>query len=173
MKLNGKRVGILVEKLYEDLELWYPKIRLEEEGAEVKLIGMETTTYPSKHGYPAKADLTVYDAELQEWDGLIIPGGYAPDHLRRYTEMIRFVRDQHQKGALIATICHGPWVLISAEIVAGKKMTCFFAIKDDLINAGAQYVDEPVVVDGNLISSRHPHDLPYFGRAIIDYLARK
>ncbi len=172
MVLKEKRVAILVEKMYEDLELWYPKIRLEEAGAHVTLVGMEKTTYPSKHGYPATVEMTVNEAELQDWEALIIPGGYAPDRLRRYPDIIRFVREQYHQGTLVATICHGPWVLISAQIVAGKKMTCFFAIKDDVINAGAHYVDAPVVVDDNLITSRHPFDLPHFCRAIIQYLSQ-
>ncbi len=168
--LSGKRIAILLEILYEDLELWYPKIRLEEEGAEVSLVAMERRTYQGKHGYPASPDLLIHQARDIQWDAVLIPGGYAPDHIRRHPEMIEFVREQYQKGALVATICHAPWVAISAGIVRGKRMTGFFAVKDDIINAGAEYVDEPVVVDGQLISSRHPKDLPYFCRAIIEHL---
>lgn len=173
MELKNCRVAILVDMLYEDLELWYPKIRLEEEGATVHLVGMQRKTYQSKHGYPATAEMTVEEALPGTWDGIIIPGGYAPDHLRRHPEMVAFVRSHFQRGVLVATICHAPWLAISAGIVRGKRMTGFFAIKDDMVNAGAHYVDEPVVRDGNLISSRHPGDLGAFCRAIIGYLREK
>ncbi len=171
-RLSGKRIAILVETLYEDLELWYPKIRLEEEGAEVHLIGMEKKVYTGKRGYPVTPDMMVSRAAGEKWDGIIIPGGYAPDHIRRHPEMIRFVKEQFEQGAMVATICHAPWVAISAGIVKGKRMTGFFAVKDDIVNAGAEYLDEPVVVDGQLISSRHPNDLGYFCRAIIEYLSQ-
>ncbi len=173
MLLKGKKVAILVEKLYEDLELWYPYYRLKEESATVELVGPEKEVYLSKHNYPAKASLSVHEAESQQWDAIVIPGGYAPDHLRRHPEILRFVKQQFQNGTLVATICHAPWVAISAEIVSGKTMTGFFAIRDDIINAGAKYVDQPVVVDGQLISSRHPNDLPEFCRAIINRLSEK
>ena len=171
MLLKGKKIAILVEKLYEDLELWYPYYRFKEEGATVNLVGPEKEVYLSKHNYPAKATLSVHDAESQTWDAIIIPGGYAPDHLRRHPEILRFVKHQFEQGIPVATICHAPWVAISAEIVMGKEMTGYFSIKDDIINAGAKYVDKPVVVDGNLISSRHPNDLPDFCRAIIRRLS--
>ncbi len=170
MLLKGKKIAILVEKLYEDLELWYPRYRFLEEGADVFLVGPEREVYLSKHNYPAKADLSVHEAESRQWDAIIVPGGYAPDHLRRHPEILRFVKQQFENGTLVATICHGPWVAISAEIVLGKEMTGFFSIKDDIINAGAKFVDKPVVVDGNLVSSRHPNDLPDFCRAIISRL---
>lgn len=172
MVLSKKRMAILVEDMYEDLELWYPYYRLREEGAVVRIIGPFAKEYHSKHGYPAEADLVADEAKAEEFDGIIIPGGFAPDRLRRYPAILNLVKGVYEKGGLIASICHGAWVIISAGIVKGKQATCFFAIKDDLINAGAIYLDQEVVIDNNLITSRTPQDLPAFLPAIITYLKR-
>ena len=155
-------VAILLAAQYQDQEVWYPYYRLREAGARVVLIGPERKTYPSKHGYPATADLAIAEATSGEYDGVIIPGGFAPDFMRREPRMAQFVRDAHQQGKIIAAICHGPWLLCSADVLRGKTATCFFAIKDDVMNAGATYVDRAVVRDGNLITSRTPEDLPVF-----------
>jgi protease I len=173
MDLQGKRVAVLVEILYEDLELWYPYYRLLEAGAEVHILGTGKSTYESKHGYPAKEDLKVDDVAASDYDAVIIPGGYAPDHMRRHPPMIKFIREAHEHGAVIAFICHGGWAPISAGILEGKTATSFLAIKDDMVNAGVDWVDEEVVVDGNLISSRTPTDLPAFGKAIVEALAKE
>jgi len=173
MRLKGKRVIVLAENNYQELELWVPYYRLKEEGAEVILVGTGSSrTYASKHGYPVDVDKEAKEIDMAGYDGVVIPGGYAPDMMRRYPEMVRIVRDAHQKGKVIAAICHAGWMLVSAGILKGKKATCFFAIKDDLINAGANYVDEEVVKDGNLITSRKPDDLPAFCRELIDSLAK-
>jgi protease I len=171
MRLKGKRVAILVGNFCEDLELWFPYHRLKEAGAEVTILGTGKGTYESKHSYPAEEDLIVDDAWPSEYDAVVIPGGYAPDHMRRHPPMIEFVRKAHDHGAVIAFICHGGWVPISAGILKGRTATSFLAIKDDMVNAGANWVDEEVVRDGNLITSRSPKDLPAFGRAIIEALA--
>ncbi len=171
MSLNGKRIVVLAEDMYEDPELWYPYYRLLEEGAEVILVGPEAKTYESKHGYPAKADKAAVDVRVEDVDAVVVPGGFAPDRLRRYPAVLDLVRGVSEKGGVVAMICHAAWVPISAGIVKGKRATCVSAIKDDLINAGATYVDEAVVVDGNLISSRTPADLPAFMPAIIAALA--
>jgi len=173
MDLEGRKVAVLVEKLYEDLELWYPYYRLREAGAEVSLVGPKAgETYPSKHGYPAKAVRAAGEVRAGEFDAVIVPGGYAPDHMRRDPEMVSLVRDAHAQGKVVATICHAGWMLVSAGIARGKRLTCFHSIKDDLIAAGAHYVDEPVVRDGSLITSRQPDDLPAFCREIVATLAR-
>ena len=170
MASSGKRVAILVEDLYQDQEVWYPFFRLKEEGAEVLVVGTNKKEFKSKHGYTILADVTVDRVSAKQFDALIIPGGYAPDILRRYPAVIQLVREMHQQGKLIAAICHAGWVLCSAGVLRGKTATCFFAIKDDLVNAGAKYVDREVVRDGNLITARKPEDLPAFLRAIIEAL---
>jgi len=172
MSLKGKRIAILAEDMYEDLELWYPYYRLVEEGAEVKIIGPEAKEYQSKHGYPVQADLSADKAKVDNFDGVVVPGGFAPDRLRRYPAILNLVRGVFEKGGVVASICHGAWVLISAGIMKGKRATCVSAIKDDLINAGAIYLDQEVVIDGNLITSRTPRDLPAYLPAIIAALKK-
>ncbi len=168
--LAGKRAIVFVDDEYEDLELWYPKLRLEEEGVQVLLTGLDIKEYKGKHGYPAQADLALVDAREQDFDALIIPGGFMPDKLRRVSKVLELTRAFNDREKLICMICHGGWIPISARIVEGRTVTSTPGIKDDLINAGAKWVDEAVVVDGNLISARRPPDLPFFARAIIDYL---
>ena len=173
MKLKGKKVVLLAENHYQELELWVPYYRLKEEGAEVVVVGTGSSrTYTSKLGYPVDVNKEAKEIDMSKYDGVVIPGGYAPDLMRRYPEMVRIVKEAHQKGKVIAAICHAGWMLASAGIVKGKKVTGFMAIKDDLINAGANYVDEEVVTDGNLITSRKPDDLPAFCREIIAALAK-
>jgi protease I len=168
MSLDGAKIAILVEDNYQELELWYPLLRLREEGAEVVVVGPEKgRTYTSKHGYPATADLAAADVEVAGLAGVIVPGGYAPDLMRRHPAMVRLVREANARGAVVAAICHAGWMLVSADVLRGRRATCFFSIKDDLVNAGAQYVDAEVVRDGNLVTSRQPGDLPAFCRTII------
>jgi len=167
-ELNGKRVGILAENHYEDLELWYPLLRLRETGAMVVVIGMKgVETYHSKHGYPVKPDVVAEETAAADLDAIVVPGGYAPDYIRRHPAMLALVKGVYDKGGVVAFICHAGWVPISAGIVAGKTVTSVSSIKDDLVNAGAKWVDQEVVQDGNLISSRGISDLPAFCRTII------
>jgi protease I len=170
-ELAGKRIAILVEQQYQELEVWYPALRFREAGAEVVFVGPEAgKVYPSKTGYPARSDRAVTEVSADEFDALVIPGGFAPDFMRRTPAMIDFVRDAARKGKVIAAICHGLWMLCSTPALRGRRVTSFFAIKDDVINAGGHWVDEEVVRDGNIISSRKPEDLPAFCRAIIEAL---
>lgn len=163
MPLAGKRVGILVEQQYEELELWYPYYRLREAGCSVTLIGPEEKhTYPGKHGYPAKSDITARDVYSHDFDGLIVPGGFCPDFIRRCEAMMRLAREMHDAEKPLAAICHGVWVLCSAKALKGRQATSFSAIRDDVVNAGAEWVDAEVVVDGHIITSRKPSDLPAF-----------
>ena len=173
MSLAGKRVAMLIEQQYQELEVWYPVYRLREAGCQVSLVGPEAgKTYPSKLGYPAKADVAASEVSGQDFDGLIAPGGFAPDYIRRHEAMLKLVRELHQAGKPLAAICHGPWVFCSTPaVLKGRKATSFFAIKDDLVNAGALYVDSEVVVDGKLITSRKPDDLPAFTVAFMKALA--
>jgi protease I len=174
MELQGKTIAILAEDLYEDLELWYPFYRFKEAGAMVKVVGSgRSQTHNSKHGYPVTPDLTAEEARVADFDAVVIPGGYSPDLMRRKPEMVAFVRDMDKAGKTVAAICHAGWMLVSADIVKGRQATCFFSIKDDLVAAGARYVDEAVVVDRNLVTSRRPADLPDFCKAIIAQLAKQ
>lgn len=163
----SRRILFFVAPLYEDLELWYPKIRLEEEGHTIVVAGMGEATYVGKRGYPITADSSVDDVSAADFDALVIPGGYAPDIMRRSERLLTITRAMHEAGKPIAFICHAGWVPISAGIVQGRRGTSVGAIKDDLVNAGMLWEDSPVVVDGNLISSRTPADLVPFTTAII------
>ena len=167
MTLAGKKVLFFAGPLYEDLELWYPKIRLEEEGAETTVAGLGEKIYQGKRGYPVTVDSNVDQVHAEEFDGLVIPGGFAPDQLRRSEKVLQITRELYQTGKPLAFICHAGWVPISARILTGKRATSVRAIKDDMENAGALWEDSPVVVDGNLISSRTPADLPQFCKALI------
>src|SRR3954451_17031532 len=167
MSLNGKTILFFAGPLYEDLELWYPKIRLEEEGASTVVAGTGEKTYQGKRGYPLTVDTSVDEIEADEFDGLVSPGGYAPDIMRRSPKLLQLTSEIYQAGKPVAFICHAGWVPISAGIVQGKRGTSVGAIKDDLVNAGMIWEDSAVVVDGNLISSRTPADLPQFCKALI------
>ena len=167
MDLKGKRIAVLAADLYQELEIWYPLLRFREDGAETVAVGAEAgKTYSSKKGYPVVADISIADAHAKDFDVVVIPGGWAPDTLRQDPRMVDFVREMDKAGKIVAAICHAGWLLCSADIVRGRKVTCFKAIKDDMVHAGGKYVDEEVVVDGNLISSRMPTDLPAFCREI-------
>lgn len=173
-ELPGTRVAILAETLYEDLELWYPFYRLREAGADVFLVGSgSATAYQSKHGYPVTVDAEAETVSASQFDAVIIPGGYAPDHMRRHPAMVDLVREAHQQGLVVAAICHAGWMLASANVLRGRTATSFRSIKDDLVNAGAHWVDREVVRDGNLITARTPADLPAFMRAIIAALRER
>jgi protease I len=168
MELKGRKIAMLVDNVYQEMEVWYPLFRLREAGATVVTLGaIAGQTYTSKLGYPVKADISYDDATAEDFDGVIIPGGFAPDHIRRYEKALQFVRDIDRRGKLVAAICHGPWVLCSAGTLKSRRATSFFAIKDDVINAGARWEDSEVVVDANLVTSRKPDDLPAFCRESI------
>ncbi|MGD9897817.1 MAG: type 1 glutamine amidotransferase domain-containing protein [Calditrichaceae bacterium] len=169
--LKDKRILMFVDELYEDLELWYPKLRLIEEGAEVVVAGpLAGKIYGGKNGYPCKADAAIEKINESNFDGLVIPGGFAPDKLRRIQKVRELTRDFHTHGKPVAHICHGGWIPISAGIMKGFKCTSTPGIKDDLVNAGAEWVDEAVVTDRNMVSSRRPDDLPEFCKAIIQLM---
>ena len=168
MSLEGKKVIILVEEMYNEFEFWYPYYRLKEAGADVAVVGSGSALeYKSKVGLPCKVDISADKVSTADFHGLIIPGGYAPDHMRRHPAMVDLVRDFSESGKVVAAICHAGWMLTSADIVKGRTVTSFFAIKDDLVHAGANWVDQEVVVDGKLITSRKPDDLPAFMKAVI------
>jgi protease I len=165
-------VLIFAGPVYEDLELWYPKLRLEEAGYTVKVAGLGEPEYKGKHGYPLKVDGTCADFAKTELSGVVVPGGFAPDKIRQDEAALAIVRRLDEQKRLVAAICHAGWVLVSAKILRGRKVTSVKAIRDDLVNAGAEWVDQPVVTDGNLVTSRRPEDLPVFMRAVLEVLAR-
>jgi protease I len=172
MRLTGKKVAVLAENMYQEMELWVPYYRLKEEGAEVVLVGPDKKTYTSKGGYPVTTERTSAEVSAKDFAGVVIPGGYAPDMMRRDQNLLKFVRECFEQGKVVAAICHAGWVPASAGILKGRTATCFVAIKDDVIHAGAKYVDQEVVVDGNLITSRTPADLPAFCREIVKALEK-
>jgi protease I len=173
MSLKGKRVAILAENLYQEMELWVPYYRMKEEGAEVRVVGAGgAKSYTSKHGYPVPVDVQADAVSAVEFDAVIVPGGYAPDLMRRHDAMVKLVREAAQQGRVVAAICHAGWMLASADVIRGKEVTSFFSIKDDMVHAGGQWSDTEVVVDGNLITSRKPDDLPAFCREIVRALAK-
>ena len=168
MELQGKKVAIPVESLFNTFEFWYPYYRLKEAGAEVTVVGSGSAeTYTGKPGTEVKVDVSIEQVTAADFDGIVIPGGYAPDIMRRFPKMVQLVKDMFEGGKVVAAICHAGWMLASAKILPGKTVTSFFAIKDDLLHAGAEWVDQEVVVDENLITSRSPDDLPAFMRAVI------
>ena len=172
MELKGKKVAVLVDQMYQEMEVWVPIYRLQEAGVEVITVGAEAgKTYPSKLGYPCTAQKSYSEVSADDFDGVVVPGGFAPDHIRRHPKANQLVADINAQGKLVAAICHGPWVLCSAYgMLKGRKVTSFFAIKDDVVNAGATWVDEPAVIDGTLVSARVPKDLPAFARAMLSVL---
>lgn len=167
------QIAILVGPDYEDLEVWYPKLRLEEAGYSTVLAGLGESSYRGKNGYPCPVDAHVRDLDPEALAGVLAPGGWAPDKIRREEAALNCVRRVHEAGKLVATICHGPWILISAGVVRGRTLTSTPAIRDDIENAGARWVDEPVFVDGPVVSSRVPKDLPAFAPAMLRVLAER
>lgn len=172
MAFAGKKIAVLAEDYYENLEAWYPILRLREAGVEVDIIGRKEgcTECKSKEGYPLKVDYTAAEIDPADYDGVIVPGGYAPDKLRRSEDILKLVRYQAENGGLVAAICHAGWVFCSANILKDKQVTSTPAIKDDMINAGAHWTNQEVVVDGNMITSRAPGDLPAFMIEILKFL---
>lgn len=172
MLLEGKRIAYLVESGFEDLEFWVPRMRLEEEGAQVTVVGTGSASeYTGKHCLRARPDARAEEVSAADFDGVVVPGGWAPDKLRRYEAVKTLVRQAYEQGKIVASICHAGWVLASAGIVAGHKATGSVGIKDDMVNAGAVWVDEPAFRDGNLVWGRVVADIPAFCRELIAALA--
>ena len=172
MDLTAKTVALYADIMYQEMELWYPLYRLQEAGAKVVVAAAEAgKTYTSKLGYPVKSEAAYSQLDPTKFDGVIVPGGFAPDYMRRHAEASAFVKTMDQQGKLVAAVCHGPWMLCQADVLRGRKATSFFAIKTDVVNAGAVWSDEEVVRDANLVTSRKPEDLPAFMKACLAVLA--
>jgi protease I len=166
------RIAILVEKIYEDLELQYPKYRLKEAGHQVDIIGPKAgEVYVGKHGYPQKAEISAADVKMKDYQLLVIPGGTSPDHMRRNEHMVRLAREADKAGLPMAAICHGPWLMCSTRALKGRRCTSYMSIVSDVLNAGGNWVDEACVVDNNIITARTPDDLPAFMTAILSLLS--
>ena len=168
------KIAVFTEDLFEDVEFWYPFYRLKEAGHQPVVIGSgKKEGHSGKHGTLNKVDMAVTDAESDSFEAVVVPGGYAPDKMRLRPGFARIVKKVHERGGMVASLCHGPWILASAGIMDGKRVTCWPSLKDDMVNAGAEYVDQEVVVDGNIITSRCPDDLPAFMREVTKYLSGK
>ena len=166
--MAAKKIAIMVDEMYQVLEVWYPYYRLKEAGLEVNFVAAEANKeYHSKEGYPCVSEVAAGEADAGDYDCMVVPGGFAPDFMRRSADVIKFANDMVNAGKVTAAICHGGWLLCSTKIYKDRKATCFMAIKDDIKNAGAEYIDAECVVDGNLITSRKPDDLPAFCTAIL------
>ena len=165
-----KNILLIVEKDFQDMEVMYPYYRMIEAGHNVVVASNETKEYHGKYGYPIKATKLIGDCSSSDFDAIIIPGGWAPDFMRRNPDFANIIKDLHSENKIIAAICHGPWMLASAGIIKDKNVTSFFAIKDDLINAGATWKDQETCIDQNIITARKPDDLPAFCREIIKSL---
>ena len=161
------RVAVLVAEMFEEPELLYPYYRLLEAGHRAILVGSAVQEYKGKHGYPVRADVAASDLKADDLDAMVVPGGFGPDSLRLDPNMVALTRDLAAAGKPVAAICHGPSLLVSADVLRGRRATSYAAVRDDVRNAGADWVDEPVVVDGPIITSRTPDDLPDFARAIL------
>jgi len=173
MMLTNKKAALLVEDMYNELEVWVPYYRLKEEGVQVVVIGSGTAlTYAGKYGIPITVDKSAKEVKAEDFDAVIIPGGYAPDKMRIHPEMVKLVKDAVDMGKVVASICHGGWMLASANIIRDRRVTSYIAIKDDLVNAGALWEDSELVKDGNIITSRKPDDLPAFCRSVIEALSK-
>lgn len=169
--INVGKILIMVDNEFEDSEFIYPYYRFREEGYKVDIVAPKAKErYVGKHGVPIISDLSPKDVNIDEYDALIIPGGHAPDRMRTNVDMVKIVKEAYEKGKVVAAICHGPQMLIEADIVRGKKATCWRAVMTDLKNAGATFIDAPVIVDGKIVTSRFPDDLPYFCRETINLL---
>ncbi|PYQ13615.1 MAG: protease [Acidobacteria bacterium] len=168
--MSKGKVALLVENDYQDQEVWFPLYRLREEGYETAVVGPTAATYKSKYGYPILAEVAASEARADSFLGVVIPGGWAPDRLRQNAPILKLVKDLFDRRRVVAAICHGGWVLASAGVAKGKRLTSYVAIKDDMVNAGADWADQDVVRDGNLITSRRPDDLPAFCREILKAL---
>lgn len=169
-----RKVLIMIEEGFEDSEFIYPYYRFQEEGYKVEIVGPKAKeTYTGKHGVPMKSDISSEKTNLDEYDAVVIPGGRAPDRMRINEGLVRIVKEAYKKGKIIAAVCHGPQMLIEADVVRGKKVTSWKSVATDLKNAGAKYIDAPVVVDGNIVTSRFPPDLPDFCREAIKLLKKK
>lgn len=174
LPLFDRRILMFVEEIYEDLELWYPLLRLREAGAQVTVAGPNAEqVYHGKHSYPCKSDTAIRDMQAANFDGVVIPGGFMPDKLRRDPKVLTLVRQFAETSKLVAAICHGGWIPISAGVYRGVKVTGSLGIKDDLVNAGAFWEDAAVIVDRHFVSSRKPDDLPDFCRAILKFLQHR
>jgi protease I len=172
MKLKGKKIAIMLDREYQELEVWYPYYRFIEEGAEVVRVAPQAgQSYPSKLGYPCQSDVAASSVRGGDFDAVVVPGGWSPDFMRRDDSMIRFIWQAAEAKIVLAAICHGGWMLCCTDALKGRRATSFVSIKHDMLNAGANWVDQECVVDGNIITARKPDDLPAFCQAIIKALA--